>query len=390
MQKNEKGKQVPLLHVVVTARPSWARVKTIVLEYFKKNGKTKLVVVLIGPAISNRYGDLRSEIPVEIPLITFGTLLDSDELSEISLSCIEGSRNLINYWRNQRPDCVLVVADRTETLGVSVAASLMQIPLIHLQGGEISGSIDDKIRDVNSKLADLHLTTNNLTKQNLEKLGENPRIIFPIGCPSIDLVEFALKHQESFLKKQASALGGVGSDFSLVQDYGLIMFHPDTLNIDDSLVWVQAIINMINTSKLNWIWFWPNPDHGTSIISKTIRKEREFGNLQNVHFVINLSPEIFINAASKSLVLIGNSSFGIRESSYLGLRVLNLGNRQQNRQRGENVVDVKSPQNLIQSLHEILERKFEPSSIYGDGNAANRAVEIISNWSPVIKSRKPI
>ena len=146
----------PFLDVVVTARPSWARVKSLVLEYAKIAGNSKLRVTLVGPALSSRYGNIIELIPEGILTASHSTLRESDDLAAIALSCVDGSQSLIHQWMSSRPDCVLVIADRSETLGVSTAAALMQIPLIHLQGGEISGSIDDKVRDTNSQLADLN------------------------------------------------------------------------------------------------------------------------------------------------------------------------------------------------------------------------------------------
>ena len=186
--KSNKSTSFPLLEVVVTARPSWARVSSIVSSYIKIAGASRIRVSLVGPSVSRRYGDVSSQIPNEIILNKFSTLHESDSLTDVGLSCVEGAESLIRHWNSNRPDCVLVIADRTETLGVSLAATLMQIPLIHLQGGEVSGSIDDKVRDINSKAADLHLTTNAGTKDRLLSMLENEAEIEVIGCPSLDIV----------------------------------------------------------------------------------------------------------------------------------------------------------------------------------------------------------
>jgi UDP-hydrolysing UDP-N-acetyl-D-glucosamine 2-epimerase len=376
----------PFLDVVVTARPSWARVKSLVLEYAKIAGNSKLRVTLVGPALSGRYGNILELMPEGILTTSHSTLRESDDLAAIALSCVDGSQSLIHQWMSSRPDCVLVIADRSETLGVSTAAALMQIPLIHLQGGEISGSIDDKVRDTNSKLADLHLTTNSVTKRHLEEIGESADLIFEVGCPSVDLVAELINNPIEI----SGQLTGVGAEINLDSDFGIIMFHPDTLEGKQTIDWVTSLIQVIEKSSMKWFWFWPNPDHGTNLVSKTLRRNREAGKLQNVRFIINLPPEQFITLALKSKVLIGNSSFGIREASFIGLPVINLGTRQSGRQRASNVMEIQEPntKELELKIYRQIQAKFLSSSIYGAGNAGKLSAKIISEWLPKIKSRK--
>ena len=376
----------PFLDVVVTARPSWARVKSLVLEYAKIAGNSKLRVTLVGPALSGRYGNILELIPEGVLTASHSTLRESDDLAAIALSCVDGSQSLIHQWMSSRPDCVLVIADRSETLGVSTAAALMQIPLIHLQGGEISGSIDDKVRDTNSKLADLHLTTNSVTRRHLEEIGESSDLIFEVGCPSVDLVAELINNPIEI----SGQLTGVGAEIDLDSDFGIIMFHPDTLEGKQTIDWVTSLIQVIEKSSMKWFWFWPNPDHGTNLVSKALRRNREAGKLQNVRFIINLPPEQFITLALKSKVMIGNSSFGIREASFIGLPVVNLGTRQSGRQRASNVVEIQEPntKELELKVQEQTQSRFLSSSIYGTGNAGKLSAKIISEWLPEIKSRK--
>ena len=372
--KSNKSTSFPLLEVVVTARPSWARVSSIVSSYIKIAGASRIRVSLVGPSVSRRYGDVSSQIPNEIILNKFSTLHESDSLTDVGLSCVEGAESLIRHWNSNRPDCVLVIADRTETLGVSLAATLMQIPLIHLQGGEVSGSIDDKVRDINSKAADLHLTTNAGTKDRLLSMLENEAEIEVIGCPSLDIVLKTLNSTRTL--KNSFEISGVGHEFELSERFCLILFHPDTLQSDENKYWVKAIFELIEShSEINWFWFWPNPDYGSDEISKMIRTGRELGNLRKVRFVI------------QSQAIIGNSSFGIRESSFIPKLSINLGSRQDRRQRAANVIDVTDPTNLVYVFKNSLkiDESLTRSFLYGDGDSGVRAANVIANWSPKIK-----
>lgn len=378
--------QTNVLEVVITARPSWARVKNLIEEYRKLNGPQSIRLSLVGPALSHRYGDLTQQLPSWLEYHSFLSLHESDNLDAIAISALEGANALIRHWSKNRPSAVLIIADRTETLGVAVAASLMQIPLIHLQGGEISGSIDDKVRNANSKLADLHITTNAETATNLISMGESETKIVIAGCPSIDLILQAT-NTPNLKIVNSNEIIGVGENFSLLDSFGVIMFHPDTANYQENIAWIKNLIEMAHASKMKWFWFWPNPDHGTSAISKMIRHARETSLLTNVKFVINVEPDVFINVMKKAKVLIGNSSFGIREASYLGLPVLNLGKRQAGRQKSKNVIDVLDPEmaNLLKAVEQMVGKKFEKSTIYGDGRAGYIAALAISKWPPTTK-----
>jgi UDP-hydrolysing UDP-N-acetyl-D-glucosamine 2-epimerase len=381
----------PLLEVVVTARPSWARVKSLVINYAELTSPSKVRVTLLGPAVSKRYGNLSNQVPGWLRFEQIPALLDSDSLAAVAMSCTSGANVLINKWAGSRPDCVLVVADRTETLGVSLSAALMQIPLIHLQGGEISGSIDDKIRDTNSKLADLHLTTNLETARRLHEMGEDPSRVFAIGCPSIDIVNSRIVEGSLIYESNSEKLGGVGSVFSLNEPYGIIMFHPDTLNESENLEWVRILIALTKEISINWLWFWPNPDHGSELVSHEIRSARESGNLGNVRFVINLAPETFVDLALAANVMVGNSSFGIREASFIGLPVINVGKRQAGRQKALNVIDFPELETIdsltVKTNEHISKSRFASSNLYGDGSAGNSAAQIISQWEPNLKVR---
>lgn len=376
----------PLLEVVVTARPSWARVRSLVNEYCKLSGVNKCRISLVGPAVSKRYGDISDQVPVDLVVKSFPTLRDSDDLSSIALNSIDGAEALARHWGESRPDCVLVIADRTETLGVSSTAALMQIPLIHLQGGETSGSIDNKIRDANSKLADLHLTTNNFTRDNLISIGEKEEFIRVVGCPSIDIVKEIV---DGNLNWRLEDIRGVGPTIDPRDNYGIIMFHPDTLDDSSNEAWIETILLVVSKSPQKWFWFWPNPDFGTSMISKKLRRAREASLLTNVHFLINTSPDTFVKLAFKASIMIGNSSFGIRESSFIGLPVINLGDRQNRRQRGPNVLDIAIPSSEIlrEAIIEKSGRRYPSSSIYGDGRAGSYAAKVIYEWQPSIKSK---
>jgi UDP-hydrolysing UDP-N-acetyl-D-glucosamine 2-epimerase len=373
-----------IIDFVITARPSWSRVKNLINEYAELEGNTALNITLIGSATSEKYGDIRSQMPIGISVDSFETFEGNLNYSSVTRTSILGAQVLSYKWETKRPDSVVVIADRTETLGVSLAAATMQIPLIHLQGGEISGSIDNKIRGANSKLADFHLTTNQITAKNLLDQGENLENIRIIGCPSVDIVKNRMS-TEVLLLTESSRYGGVGADFSTSKPFGLILFHPDTFKLFENIEWVNKLIELVDNSDLFWFWFWPNVDIGGEEISKIIRIQREKAKFEKVRFLKNISPEAFIDLAIKSAIMVGNSSFGIREASFIGLPVINLGTRQFGRLRADNVIDIESPIELIDIVHLSCQKRFKSSTIYGHGNAAKLGAIELSKWRPKLK-----
>ena len=378
-----------MFEVVVTARPSWARVKMLVSRYAEHFGADSIQLTLTGPALSSRYGDLRKVVPQNIQVNQYSTLQESDSSDAVALTANLVSQSLIHGWSTKRPEKVLVIADRTETLGVSVAAALMQIPLVHLQGGEISGSIDDKVRDANSVLSDFHLTTNQESANRLRSMGELDDRIAIVGCPSIDLVANVLANPLNFSKE--FHLLGVGSTFSIDDKFSIIMFHPDTTNFTDNEFYFKMLLSLVTNSDMNWVWFWPNPDYGNSVISKQLRILRESGALHNVKFVVNVEPEFFITLAIHAQLIVGNSSFGIREASFIGLPTINLGNRQRGRARGANVVDLDTSSTDSEARDLVVQlagKRFSKSTLYGTGNSAELSVKALKNWIPSTKRRK--
>lgn len=374
---------------VVTARPSWSRVRSLVFNYAQLAGSGFAKLIFIDTANSRNYGNVSKQEIDGIEKIFFLTHFDSDGFDGAALSVSSGIEALARYWSMCRPDAALVIADRTETLGAAAAASLMQIPLIHLQGGEITGSIDNKIRNANSALADFHLTTNDETATRLESLGVKSELIRVIGCPSIDIVRGVLNEKTSNL---GSVLGGgIGKDVELDRNFGLIMFHPDTLNLSKTELHLGLIIETIKLrNEIQWVWFWPNSDHGSSNITKQMRLFRESNFGKQVKFLVNVLPEIFVELANRSSFILGNSSFGIREASFLGLPAINIGARQKCRQRATNVIDLLDPERF-EELSKAIDvslavGRYAPSEMYGNGFAGVNGARHLLKWRPQVQN----
>jgi len=357
--------------VVITARPSYSRVKT-VLTAIQNHPKLELQLIVAASALLERYGSAINYIEKDgfkIAAKVFN-VLEGENLTAAAKTTGIGILELSTVFDNLRPDIVVTVADRFETMATAISASYMNIPLAHIQGGEVTGNIDEKVRHSITKLADYHFVASENAKKRVLQLGENPDMVFNTGCPSIDIAQEVAKNK-SLTFNPYQKYGGVGSQPDLKEGYIVVMQHPVTNEYQDSRKHIEATLRAIQSINKPTLWFWPNVDAGADGTSSGIRSFRETFKLENVHFFKNMEGDDFLNLLNSSLCLIGNSSVGIRECAYLGVPVVNIGSRQNKRDRGENVVDVSYEEDQIVSAIEmnISKNTRITSPIYGGGNA---------------------
>ena len=325
--------------VVITARASYARVKTFLKEV-SKSKKNKLYIILNSSSVLEKFGDI-TKILKKDNLKIYHKSFTSLEGISLSNQVKTTALNMIDLsvlFKKINPDIVITIADRFETLATAITAAYLNIPLGHIQGGEISGSIDEKVRHSITKLADLHFVSTMQAKRNLVRMGEEKNKVFVTGCPSIDIIKNIKSLKLDF--KPIEKYKGIGSDIDFTKDYIVVMQHPVTTSYQSSTFQINETIRAIKRLNIQTIWMWPNIDVGSDIISKKLRLFREKNKKLKLHFFKNLSPEDFIKLCYNSQILIGNSSIGIRESSYLGINVINIGDRQKGRERGKNIIDV--------------------------------------------------
>ena len=264
-------------------------------------------------------------------------------------------------------------------MSTAIAASYMNIPLAHIQGGEVTGNIDEKVRHSITKLSDYHFVSSEDSYKRVLKLGENPKMIFNTGCPSIDLALEVSKNKKLTFNPYKK-YGGVGSFPDLSKGYLVVMQHPVTNEYFDSRKNIEITLKAISELKITTLWFWPNIDAGSDGTSSGIRAFRESNELENVHFFKNMNGLDFLNLLDNSIALIGNSSVGIRECSFLGVPVINIGTRQNRRLRSCNVFDIDYNINqIVESVQKIIKSNIrKKSKIYGDGNSGKKIAQILS------------
>jgi len=366
--------------VVVTARPSYSRVKTL-LSAIKEHENLELQLVVAGSALLDRYGSIVNFIEKDGFEITERVfmVLEGENPTSMAKTTGLGVMELANVFYKLKPDAVVTIADRFETIATSIAASYQNIPLIHIQGGEVTGNIDEKVRHANTKLADLHFVSTEDALQRVINMGEDPEKVFNTGCPSIDIA--AMINQEALNFNPIEKYGGVGEAIDWKKGYLVVMQHPVTTEYESAREDVLSTLEAIHELGIPTFWFWPNVDAGSDGTSNGIRTFRELSKPKNIHFFKNMESDDFLKLLTHSKCLIGNSSAGIRECSFLGVPVVNIGTRQHRRQRGSNVVDVPYHKEKIkEAIQERISKGRLPSeAIYGDGLSGKRIAKIIAN-----------
>ena len=366
--------------IVITARPSYARIKT-VLEAVRDHPKLHLQLILGASALLERYGPVIDVIRADgfEPNAVVYMVVEGENLVTTAKSTGLGVVELATIFDNLKPDVVVSIADRYETIATAIAASYLNIPLAHVQGGEVTGSIDEKVRHAVTKLADLHLVANKKAAERVIRMGEDPEAVFVTGCPSVDLAARVLAEGHDGFNPFAR-YSGVGHSFDLSQGYLVVMQHPVTTEYEDAFQQVTVTLEAVETLAFPTFWFWPNVDAGSDRISKGIRRFRETHNASHIYFFKNMSPEDFLRLLAGTRCLVGNSSVGIREASYLGVPVVNIGSRQAGRDRGPNVTDVGySRAAIVEAVKAHLANgKYPSTNLYGDGRAGQFIADLLA------------
>lgn len=368
--------------VAIFSRANYGSIKK-VLDELKKNKKIELQIITGGSANIGKYGSIsdiikKDKFKINEEIFFF---VDGDKpitmVKTTALGMIETSSAL----EKLKPDIVLTIGDRYETMATVIASTYMNIPVAHTMGGEISGTIDESIRHAITKFSHIHFPATKKSKENILKMGENKKNIFMVGCPRIDLVKECLSKKIDDLNTKVFK-NGVGEKFDLDNKFITIMQYPVTTEYKNTEKQIKETLKAVSQIDLPKLFFWPNPDAGTDKISSIIRQWREHKKIKNTWFLKNLEHDLFFNVLNKTSCLIGNSSSAIREGSYIGVPAVTIGSRQNSRERGKNVINATyNSKDILFKIKLQLKanRRKLTTNLYGDGNSSKRISKILSD-----------
>lgn len=271
------------------------------------------------------------------------------------------------YIRELEPDMIIIHGDRVEALAGAISGAINNILVAHIEGGELSGTIDESIRHSISKLAHIHFVSNIDAKNRLIQLGESEKSIFVIGSPDIDII----------LKKPSMSIEDIKLRYEIeFKQYGILMYHPVTTEIDSLRNQIQSLVNAIIESQKNYIVINPNNDYGHKIILEEYKK---FDGMKSIKRYPSIRFEFFIELLKNAEFIIGNSSSGIHEAPVIGIPSINIGTRQKNRFSHETILNSKTDKvDIIKKIEEVNKmNKFNKTFYFGEGKSKDLFIKIL-------------
>ena len=359
--------------VVVASRANYGRVKYL-MRAIQDHPDLELQLIVGASILLERFGRAVNIIRADgfTPLRSIHYVIEGETLLTQAKSTGLGIIELSSGFEELQPDMVVTVADRFETMATAIAATYLNIPLIHLQGGEVTGNIDDRVRHSITKLADVHFVASNMSAQRVISMGEDSRYVFNYGCPAMDV----LAHEDLSISNECMGRYlGVGEPLDWSKPYILMVQHPVTTSYGHGFNEVSETLQAIKAiSDIQKVVMWPNIDAGSDDVSKGIRHFRELNRGEKIYYYKNFSPEDYARLINNAACCVGNSSSFIREGAFLGVPAVIVGNRQQGREHGKNVVFADYIRKDIERKirEQIAHGRYPPDQCFGNGNAGKR------------------
>lgn len=373
--------------VYVGSRANYSSARSI-MQAIKAHPDLELGFVLAGAAVLPRFGDLRKRVQEEgfIPDIVTNTIVEGETPTAMSKSIGLGMIDYSMSLEKLAPDCAIAIGDRFDVLPWVLAASMMNIPVAHTMGGERSGTIDESIRHAITKFANIHFPANQDAAARIIKMGEHENSVNVVGCPRIDYVIECLDEIKAGNLISSEEIfrhyKGVGREFDIeTEPFLLVSFHPVTTEFGSNKHHIRALLGALDALKIKTIMIWPNADAGSDEISKEIRVFRENHQPDWLHLFVNLPINVYVQLMHQCACMLGNSSSAIREGETIGVPAVNIGSRQNMRQKGKNIIDVAPDQDQIVEAvrQQMAHGHYASEFLYGAGGAGKKIAEILAN-----------
>lgn len=373
--------------VVLVDRANYGRMKP-VMEAIKNHPSLEMQVVVAGTMVLERFGNAVDIVRKD------GFSIDGRVYMELEGSIPAtmaksvgfGIVEFVNEFLRIEPDIVLLIGDRYEALAAAIAAGYMNLCIAHIQGGEVSGSIDESARHAISKFAQFHFPSTQRSADFLVRMGEDPSTILSIGCPSSDLARvFDRSLNGNFINTVGS-----GALIDMQKKFLLVVFHPITTEYGGERVQMEELLKALKEIQMQTLLLWPNIDAGADHVSKAVRKFRDqHDNVSWLRTIINLPPDEYLKVLANASCVIGNSSSFVRDAGYFGSPVVLVGNRQDGREHDEHLTRVspKASQIEVAIRKQLDHGRYAPSALYGDGYVAARLVQALAELKPYVQKR---
>ena len=378
-------KKIKIVCITAT-RADYPRIKSL-LQEIKNDKFFSLKIIVTGQHLSSFFGNTykeiiqdKFEIYKKIPILK----PKKNSLAEMTKSVGRLILTLPDVLNKLKPDLVLITVDRVETLGAALVSSYMNFPTIHVQGGEVTGTIDEHIRHAVTKLSHVHFVANNDARKRLIRLGENKKYVFNTGCPYIDIINKLKIKKKKYLEKKYK--------INLKKKLIIFIQHPVTTEYEKTFKQISLSLKAVKKFKeCQIVAFYSNSDAGGLRIINEIKK------IKNIKFIKNMNSDDFLSLMKHSDCIVGNSSSAIREAPSFSTPAVNIGSRQRNRLSAKNVINVNfSQKNIEYAISKCLYNKKFIKSLkqiknpYGDGTASKKIIKILKkkiDFKKIVKNK---
>ncbi|MBK7864654.1 MAG: UDP-N-acetylglucosamine 2-epimerase (hydrolyzing) [Archangiaceae bacterium] len=372
--------------VVLVDRANYGRLKPVMVA-IRERPELQLQVIAAGTMVLERFDQ-----PVKVVQADGFTVdgqiyteLEGSTPATMAKSVGFGVMEFASEFQRLKPDVVLIIGDRYEALSAALAAAYMNLCIVHLQGGEVSGSIDESARHCISKLSQFHFPATKRSADYLVRMGEREDTILGVGCPSSDIA----RRLDSAFDPAIVNDRGNGIHIDVEKPFLLVVFHPVTTEYGGERQQTDELIAAIHEQRVPTAWLWPNIDAGSDHISKALRRYRSTVPGALIRTLTNLSPEAYLRVLKRCACAIGNSSSFVRDAGFLGTPVVLVGARQDGRERDTHVVRVNPTRvEISRAISAHLEHgRYAPSTLYGDGEVSSRIAKALVDLKPYVQKR---
>ena len=375
--------------VVVGSRANYGSIKS-VMRAVRAHPDLKLQVIVAASALLDRFGSVVDVIVRDgfTPDARVNMIVEGETPVTMAKSTGLGLLELPTLFELLDPDVVITVGDRFETMATAVASAYMNIPLAHTMGGEVTGTIDESIRHAITKMAHIHFPANQDSADRILRLGEQPNSVHVVGCPRIDLLAEVLASGGD-LDAEWLDREGVGGHISTDEPFLLVSQHPVTTEYGQAEHQITETLMALHELQMPAVMLWPNVDAGSEDVSRGMRKFREHYKPEYIRFYKNFPVETYLRLMRSAACLVGNSSASIREGAFVGTPAVNIGSRQDGRERAPNVVDVGHDRTAIADAirRQVAHGRYAPAHLYGDGQAGMRIAEVLARTTLSVQKR---
>ena len=385
-KKTLSSSQPRKICVVLVDRANYGRLKP-VMQAIVVRPELELQIVATGTMVLERFQlpvqvvkedgfNVNGEVYIELEGSTPATMAKS-----VGFAVVE----FTSEFQRLKPDIVLLIGDRYEALAAAVAAAYMNICIAHIQGGEVSGSIDESTRHAITKFAQFHFPSTERAAQYLVRMGENPEHILGIGCPSSDIARCLNRALSSEILNNR----GSGPEIDVKRPFLLCVFHPTTTEYGGEHQQMEELLTALRRLKTQTVLLWPNIDAGSDHISKAIRVFRDRARSTWLRVITNLPPESYLKVLSRAACAVGNSSSFVRDASFFGTPVVLVRNRQDGREIDQHVtrVDPIASDIVTAVQKQLLHGRYPPSTLYGNGHVSERIADALVRLTPYVQKR---